>query len=309
MPLNNSFVTNAHSTKTYEINTYEIMSETVGEKPIESPEQTITQTSCLINNTPCLINGKVMHKRFAPKENSFTYPIYYLSLPLAKLDELKKENILKIDSFSLTSFYKKDHGVKSKCGDLNHWAIKQLKKFKLQNQVKTITLVSMPRILGFVFNPVSFWLCFDEKSQLRAIIYEVNNTFGETHSYVCAKQDQSAINEDDWIIAGKEFHVSPFLPREGHYQFRIKLNNKNIGLWIDYYNKEGKRTLTTSLKGKIEELTKQAQRKAFWRTPFVTLQAILLIHWQALKLKIKGIKFFRLPKQKSKNVTRSSPPN
>jgi|GEM_PF-57814 len=304
MPLNNSFVTNTHVAKTYEI-----MPETVDENSIESPEQTITQTSCLINDTPCLINGKVMHKRFAPKENSFTYPIYYFSFPLAKLDELKKENTLKIDGFSLTSFYKKDHGAKSKNGDLNHWASEQLKKFKLQNKVTTITLVSMPRILGFVFNPVSFWLCFDEKSQLRAIIYEVNNTFGETHSYVCAKQDQSVINQDDWIIAHKEFHVSPFLPREGYYQFRIKLNNKNIGLWIDYYNKDGTRTLTTSLKGKFEKLTNQAQRKAFWRTPFVTLQAISLIHWQALKLKIKGIKYFPLPKQKSKKATSSSPPS
>ena len=164
----------------------------------------------------------------------------------------------------------------------------------------------MPRIMGFVFNPVSFWLCHDEQNQLRAIIYEVNNTFGETHSYVCAKHDGTIIKEDDWIIARKEFHVSPFLPREGHYQFRINSVNKKIGLWIDYYNKEGERTLTTSLKGTLEPLTQVSVKKAFWRTPLVTMQAISLIHWQALKLKAKGIQFFSLPKQKKERVSKSS---
>jgi DUF1365 family protein len=305
MPLDLSYKTMTEETIANEIMPYGSTQEPVERKTFFEPEQTITPPPCLINNTPCVINGKVMHKRFAPKENSFTYPIYYFSLPLAKLNELKKSKSLKIDRFSLTSFYRKDHGEKSENGDLNIWAYQQLTKFHLQNKVKSVTLISMPRILGFVFNPVSFWLCFDEKEQLRAIIYEVNNTFGETHSYVCAKQNQSVIEENDWMIAHKEFHVSPFLPRDGHYQFRIKLTTQKIGLWIDYYNKEGRRTLTTSLKGKLEELTKSSQRKAFWQTPFVTLQAITLIHWQALKLKIKGVKFFKLPKQKSKNVSSS----
>lgn len=305
MPLDFSYKTMTEETIANKTRSFESLQASTSNKTILEYETATVSKPCLINNTPCLINGKVMHKRFTPKENFFTYPIYYCSLPLAKLNELKIINSLNIDRFSLTSFYKKDHGEKSENGDLNAWAYEQLSKFHLQNKVKTVTLISMPRILGFVFNPVSFWLCFDEKEKLRAIIYEVNNTFGETHSYVCAKQDQSVIEENDWIMARKEFHVSPFLPRDGHYQFRIKISSQKIGLWIDYYNKEGKRTLTTSLKGKLEELTKSAQRKAFWQTPLVTLQAISLIHWQALKLKIKGIKFFKLPKQKTKNVTSS----
>lgn len=305
MPLDFSYKTMTEETIANETRSFESLQAPTSNKTILEYETATVPNPCLINNTPCLINGKVMHKRFTPKENCFTYPIYYFSLPLAKLNELKKSNSLKIDRFSLTSFYKKDHGKKSENGDLNAWAYEQLSKFHLQNKVNSVSLISMPRILGFVFNPVSFWLCFDKKEQLRAIIYEVNNTFGETHSYVCAKQDQSVIKENDWMIAQKEFHVSPFLPRDGHYQFRIKLTTQKIGLWIDYYNKDGKRTLTTSLKGKLEVLTKSAQRKAFWKTPFVTLQAITLIHWQALKLKVKGVKFFKLPKQKSKKVSSS----
>ena len=272
----------------------------------ESEQETPVENNGIIHNTPCLLNGQVMHKRFTPKENFFTYPIYYLSLPLEKLEGIKKDNLLKIDEPALTSFYRKDHGNRTDKANLNEWARDQLEKFQLQGKVKTITLISMPRIMGFVFNPVSFWLCHDEQNQLRAIIYEVNNTFGETHSYVCAKHDGTIIKEDDWIIARKEFHVSPFLPREGYYQFRINSVNKKIGLWIDYYNKEGERTLTTSLKGTLEALTQASVKKAFWRTPLVTLKAISLIHWQALKLKAKGIQFFSLPKQKKERVSKSS---
>jgi hypothetical protein len=153
----------------------------------------------------------------------------------------------------------------------------------------------MPRVLGYAFNPVSFWLCLDEKKNIRAVLCDVNNTFGENHKYLCSNEKASVIKPEHWIEAEKLFHVSPFLKREGKYEFRFSLKNKDLKIWINFYNKEGKKQLITSLIGTLESLTKHSLRKNFWKHPLVTLKTIYLIHWQALKLILKGIKYIPKP--------------
>lgn len=236
--------------------------------------------------TPQIFTAKVMHKRLFPKVNQFTYGVYYLALPLGKAVDLK----------GMISFHEKDHGAKDG-SELELWINQILAHYGLSTKVAAVQLVTMPRILGYVFNPVSFWLCFDAEQQVRAVLCEVNNTFGETHSYLCAHEDHRPIHADDWLSAQKLFHVSPFLERQGRYQFRFAYEKESLGIWIDYYNAQENKQLITALTGKLEPLTRASLRRAFWKHPLVTLKTIALIHWQAIKLLAKGIRYIPRPSQ------------
>lgn len=241
---------------------------------------------------PQLYTAKVMHKRFFPKENAFHYGVYYLVLPLpaAEIPGL------------LASFHAKDVG-KRDGSDPASWVRGILTEYGLNEKIKHIVLVTMPRILGYVFNPVSFYLCLDESQQLRAVLCEVHNTFGEQHSYLCANPDHRPITADQWLGADKVFHVSPFLPRHGDYKFRFDLRADKLGIWIDYYDAEHQKQLVTSLIGNFTPLTQKSLSQAFWRHPLVALKAITLIHWQAFRLVMKGIRYISRPEQLPSNIT------
>lgn len=244
---------------------------------------------------PELFFGKVMHGRLFPKRNSFTYSIYYLALPLSGLNALPIAH----NRFAALSFHDRDHGP---CdgSNLEVWARNILNEYSRPQSNGEITLICMPRIFGYVFNPVSFWLCHDKEGNLRTILCEVHNTFGERHTYICGHPDERPIDETDTLTAEKLFHVSPFLKREGHYTFRFDTRDDKFGVWIDFFNHENKKQLVTSLIGTFETMSPQTLRKAFWQHPLVTFKAITLIHWQALKIVVKGIKYIPKPKQKTK---------
>ena len=126
---------------------------------------------------------------------------------------------------------------------------------------------------------------------------EVHNTFGEQHNYLCANPDHAPITADQWLEAEKVFHVSPFLNRHGDYKFRFDFTADSLGIWIDYYDADQQKQLVTSLTGTFMSLTSQALQRAFWRHPLVAVKAISLIHWQALKLLVRGIRFITKPEQ------------
>lgn len=235
---------------------------------------------------PQIYTAKVMHKRLFPKVNQFTYSVYYVSLPLPAQKLPSK----------LLAFYDKDHGNRDGA-DLKSWAKNILKNYGLDDIVDTINLITMPRVLGYVFNPVSFFMCFDSEKKLRAVICEVHNTFGEQHCYLCAHPDHREILADDMLEAKKLFHVSPFLEREGHYTFRFAYQADKLGIWIDYYNGQQQKQLVTSLTGSFSTLNRTSLNKAFWSHPLLTLKVVFLIHLQALKLVSKGIKYIIKPIQ------------
>lgn len=247
---------------------------------------------------PSIMFGRVMHKRLFPKVNAFNYGIYYLALPLSKY----KNSSLPVNKRALLSFHDADHGARDG-SDLESWVRNILEKAKIQEADGEIVLISMPRILGYVFNPVSFWLCHDKQGQVRAVLCEVNNTFGQTHTYLCAHPDHKPIKSDDILKGEKLFHVSPFLPREGHYEFRFDVTNTRCGLWINYHAANGQKQLVTALSGQMAAMNKNTLRKAFWTYPLVTVKAITLIHWQALKIILKGIKYIPKPKQRAKKIS------
>ena len=247
---------------------------------------------------PQLFFGRVMHTRLFPKQNKFTYGIYYLALPLSQLDNLP----IARNRFAPLSFYDRDHGA---CdgSNIKEWARNILTTHGLKSIDGDINIICMPRIFGYVFNPVSFWLCQDKSGVTRAILCEVHNTFGERHTYLCAHKDQRPITEKDKLTGQKLFHVSPFLKREGHYTFRFDLRDNKFRTWIDFYDAEHKKQLITSLIGTCEPMTLQTLRKAFWHYPLITFKAITLIHWQALKLISKGIQYISRPPQKPEHTS------
>ncbi|SES71137.1 DUF1365 domain-containing protein [Thorsellia anophelis] len=259
-----------------------------------------------------ILKANVMHKRLIPKVNAFNYEVYYLSLPLELLESQNKTQLgnLALNRFSLHSFYFKDHGYRDD-RSLRQWANDILTKYS-QPIWHDITLICMPRVLGYVFNPVSFWVCRDNDQAIKAVICEVNNTFGETHTYLClppssthSLSPEEPLNSDakispqNWLIADKCFHVSPFLPRQGEYHFRFDIQEISTYINIDYYQDKNTKTLITSLKGTFLPLTRKQRLIAFITCPLVTLKAIGLIHYQAIKILIKKIPFIKLPKQLS----------
>lgn len=249
---------------------------------------------------PQLFLSKVMHKRFFPKENAFNYNMYYLALPLSQINNLD----IKLNKGGLLSFHEKDHGFKDG-RSIEEWVKNILKENSLKINGEII-LITLPRVLGYVFNPVSFYFCFDENQQLKAVISEVNNTFGETHIYICVKENNENINHDEWLEAEKIFHVSPFLERAGKYKFRFNYKADKLGIWIDFFDENGNKKLITSLLGEFQEMNSKSLSKAFWGYPLITFKTIILIHWQALKLAFKKVKYIVKPEQLDKKISLST---
>ncbi|MFM2034971.1 MAG: hypothetical protein RL459_236, partial [Pseudomonadota bacterium] len=157
-----------------------------------------------------------------------------------------------------------------------------------------------PRVLGYTFKPVSFWYCHTPEGQLRAIVVEVNNTFGERHCYLL---DAPRFGAE--LRADKVFHVSPFCRVEGGYRFRFMLT-RDMGRTvarIDYDDAEGA-LIQTSVSGALEAVTRASIRQALWRYPAMTLGVMARIHWQAFKLWRKKVRFFSKPLPPQNFVTR-----
>lgn len=254
-----------------------------------------------------ILFGRVVHRRLFPAVNAFDYPIYYLSLDVDQIDQGHIDG-LAINRFAPLSFYAADHGAHDG-GSLRPWINQILTQYGVEDQMQ-VTLIALPRVMGYVFNPVSFWVVQSADNNVRAVLCEVCNTFGQTHSYLCLPQDGTVLSNEQWLESPKVFHVSPFLPCDGRYAFRFDFRGlmgtagKNkIGIWIDYYAQDGQKQLVTTLTGELVPMTKGALRRAFWRYPLMTFGAIGLIHFQALKLWLKRQRFYRLPPQDPRRLT------
>ena len=239
-----------------------------------------------MNARPRLALGHVMHRRVRPAVNAFVYPVFYLQLPLQTLAEARCA-VFSIDRWNLLSFHTRDHGPRDG-RPLLPWIEQQLAEHSLPHDGEII-LQTFPRVLGFVFNPVSFWFCHDRSGQRIAILAEVNNTFGGTHSYLLHRGG-APLNDGDELRAEKCFHVSPFNLIEGGYRFRFRQEGAVHHAHIDYDDAEGE-VLRTAITGTPQPWSAAALLAAFLRMPALTLGVVLRIHWQALKLWLKGVPF------------------
>ncbi|MCG2576986.1 DUF1365 domain-containing protein [Dechloromonas sp. XY25] len=235
---------------------------------------------------PRIFLGHVMHRRLRPVVHAFVYPVFYVQLPLRNLRAAACA-LFSIDRSNVLSLQSRDHGPRDG-SPLLPWIEKLLADHDLPNDGE-IVLQTFPRVLGYLFNPVSFWYCHDRNGNLVAILAQVNNTFGGTHSYLLHRQG-NPLPDGVELYADKRFHVSPFNDIEGGYRFRFQLARAQQLCRIDYDDAEGE-LLLTSISGKPQAWSAAALLKAFLRMPFLTLGVIARIHWQALKLWIKGVPF------------------
>ncbi len=216
------------------------------------------------------------------------------------VSKIKTPKTLGINKFNIFSFYDKDHGKRDVSKSVD-WATELLAQNDLAYD--GIKLITMPRIFGYLFNPVSFWLCYHQK-KLIAVIVEVNNTFKETHSYICHKNGDE-IKDKCWFEAEKVFHVSPFYQRQGSYKLNFKLDfektTKNQ-IIINYYD-NNKLQLSTDITGINKPLSSKNLIKEFIRSPLLTFKVVYLIHWQALKIIFKRIKYVPKPPKKKTTIT------
>ena len=244
------------------------------------------------------IRGITFHGRKGAVENRFSYGVDYV---LLNPETATGPTLFSRNRGNLISLHDSDHGGAPKAGQGSAWVRQVLAAHDLPGSDR-LELLAQPRVLGHVFNPVSFWLCYDSSDALRVVIAEVSNTFGERHSYLCHREDRGEITRDDSLAAQKIFHVSPFQPVEGGYQFRFDVRPDRIGIWIDYTAGAG--GLIATLTGRRVQLTNRAILGACLRRPFGSRRVLALIHWQAVKLYFKGAGYRAPPVPPADEVSR-----
>lgn len=240
------------------------------------------------------IAAHTFHGRKGAVSNGFRYSVDYVLLDAEA--ELDTPPLFSRNRANVASVRDQDHGGEIGQGQGAEWVRKVLSAHQL-SQPARIMLLTQPRILGHLFNPVSFWLCFsdDEAQELVAVIAEVNNTCGDRHSYLCHHPDQRPIGPSDRLAATKVFYVSPFQPVEGGYTFRFDITSQRIGVWIDYaqQGEAGGGGLIATLTGPRAPLTTGSLLWSLLRRPFGSRRVFALIVWQALKLWWKRAPFRR----------------
>lgn len=254
-------------------------------------------------NGPLVHFGKVMHQRLRPVGHRFVYGVFFLSIPLGRLPDLAAGGLAH-NRAGLISFHDADYGPRDG-SSLEDWARGLLETEGIR-ATGEIILHTFPRVFGYLFNPISLWYCHDADNRLVAVIAEVNNTFGERHNYLVAHPDQRPIALGDWLLARKVFHVSPFCDVKGHYRFRFDLAGRRIFAQIDYHDGDlgADRLLVTTVHGDGVPVSPAALRRAVIGYPLLSLGVMARIHWQALKLWLKRVPFFRKPSPPLQETTR-----
>jgi len=265
---------------------------------------------------PLLGFGQVRHTRLRPRHHAFSYPTFFLMLPMRSL--AAEPGLLAVNRRGAISFYDVDHGDGrgAEQGGALAWLDELLQAEGVDDATGPVWLHCYPRVLGYTFKPVSFWYCHRADGSLRAIVVEVNNTFGERHCYLL---DQPAYGAE--IQARKVFHVSPFCEISGGYRFRFMRTGAAAPVQgapalddapapvgrtvvrIDYDDDSGP-LLQTSVSGSLHPVTARTLRKALWGYPAMTLALIARIHWHALRLWLKRVRFHSKPTAPATIVTR-----
>jgi DUF1365 family protein len=252
-------------------------------------------------STGALYFGEVMHRRSLPKRHEFRHGVFFMRFRVDLIAALRGP-LFSVNRWNLFSLHEADHGPRDGT-PLEPWIRRLLASQGLECADGDIYLQAFPRVLGYVFNPVSFWLCHDRAGRLRAVLAEVSNTFGEHHNYLIAHADCRPIAGSDWLEARKVFHVSPFFDVSGHYRFRFADLDGYSCFRIDYHGEDG-RLLTTALSGRPEALNSRSLARAFVGYPLMTFGVILRIHYHALRLWLKRVPFFTKPLPPAEHTTR-----
>ncbi|RDV03592.1 DUF1365 domain-containing protein [Undibacter mobilis] len=235
----------------------------------------------------CLYTGTVMHRRLKPHAHRLNYRAFWCLLDLDELPDLSARlTFFSLERFNLFGFRTTDHGDGSN-RPLRAQVDAHLATAGIDLKGGAIRLLCMPRFLGFVFNPISVYYCYDRSGALRALLYQVHNTFRQRHSYLIPVDSRPGEPIEQRCL--KAFYVSPFMDMDIAYRFRVQPPDERVALVIECSDADGP-VLIASLAGERQALTDTALLRVFLSFPLMTLKVVAGIHWEALKLWIKGMR-------------------
>ena len=242
----------------------------------------------------CIYNGVVTHTRFKPVKHFLKYNTFSFLIDLDEIKDLDKKNfIFSYNKFNIFSFYNKDHGERDG-KSLKDWVYDKLRRFKINSNINKIKLLCYPRIFGYVFNPLSIFYCYENNS-LKAIFYEVKNTFNEQHTYVFETNNSDRIEQS----CKKKFYVSPFMDMNTYYDFKLIDPGEQLFVSIKQTDKEGI-ILTAVQTGNKKKFNLKQLLTNLFKYPLMTIKIISAIHFEAFLLWKKGA-IYRPRDKKIKN--------
>ena len=245
-----------------------------------------------------IYTGKVIHKRFKPKEHYFKYNVFSLLIDLNELEEINKYiNFFSYNKFNIISFYDKDHGDRDG-SSIKLWVKKNLRNIGIMTEDISIKLLCYPRIFGYVFNPLSTYFIYNKHSELISIFYEVKNTFGEQHTYIFKAQDEKTVQNK----CKKKFYVSPFIEMDCEYHFKTLNPREQLSVVINQNDKDGK-LLFASQDGISKDFNNKNLIFSYLSHPLMTFKIIGAIHYEAFKLWVKRIKLIAKKIKLKNNIT------
>lgn len=240
-----------------------------------------------------LYHCRVAHERLLPFRHGFAYRVFSLLVDIDRLPAIAaRSRLLRHNRFGLVSLQDRDHGPRDGT-PLRPWVEAALRRHGLADAGHRILLFCFPRLFGYAFNPLSVYFCHDATGRLRAVLYEVKNTFGDQHGYLVEVPADAAAGAAFEQQAGKRLHVSPFLPLQGDYGFRILPPGEKIGIVIRQHGPGGALQMVASQSGRQQPFSDRNLLGAVIRHPLMTVKVIAGIHWEALQLWRKGAAFFR----------------
>lgn len=242
---------------------------------------------------------RVLHRRLVPVEYRFSYRVFSLLLDLDALPA-PGLRLFSVNRFNLLSFYERDHGPRDG-SSLRPWIDDLLRRKGIDIEGGKVRLLCFPRVFGYGFNPLSIWYCHHRDGSLRAVLAEVNNTFGEHHFYLLCNGGSRL----SWPVTHsveKMFHVSPLIGMEARYDFRLTEPSDRLSVLIRQF-RDNELTLVAAQQGEGHTLNDRRVLTALFRIPLMTFKVMAAIHWQALKIWLRGAPFFPKPKPPAEKVT------
>jgi DUF1365 family protein len=249
----------------------------------------------------CVYRSQVMHQRLKDVPYRFTYRVFSVLLDIDRLDEIARStHLFSRNRFNLLAFHDRDH-LGEGATDLRGWVEGILRAYAIDGSGLRIRLLCFPRFLGFVFNPLSLWYCERADGTPVAVIAEVRNTFGERHCYMLTPDTDGG----DWPLRDehtKDFHVSPFIGMDARYAFRLSRPDARLSVVIREF-RDGELMLVATQTGGRRAFTGRVLLRETLRVPFQTFKVLGAIHWQALKIWLRGGRFHRKPEPPMKEVS------
>ncbi|MGZ3724285.1 MAG: DUF1365 domain-containing protein [Pseudobdellovibrio sp.] len=249
------------------------------------------------------LKGHVYHARTETAENSFRYPIFNIYFSVEQFENLLaafKGRFFRMLSFSSADYLRgKNNSIKNEIDSF----VKENFSFLRNDNFDDVFLQTIPKMFGYVFNPVSFWYFFKE-SNLTAVLCEVSNTFGEKHYYWLTENSLNLNNQ--WVTAEKEFHVSPFFDLKGHYKFKFNVSPSKLEAHIQFIGQDVATRLITWIKGELFSFDRVTPGELFFKYGWMTPLVVIRIHLQAVKLYLKKVQFFTKPDLPKNEVTHVS---